>query len=83
MPPTAPGANIPGDDPAYPIITARHQRLHHWAMEAKVALDAGQKDEALRKGRRLEMENDALLSEIRVLMADQAGRSEHETKPPE
>ncbi|MCR2832063.1 EAL domain-containing protein [Acidithiobacillus ferrooxidans] len=72
-----------GDDPAYPIITARHQRLHHWAMEAKVALDAGQKDEALRKGRRLEMENDALLAEIRVLMADQAGRSEYETKPPE
>jgi hypothetical protein len=29
------------------------------------------------------MENDALLAEIRVLMADQAGRSEHETKPPE
>jgi hypothetical protein len=52
-------------------------------MEAKVALDTGQKDEALRKGRRLEMENDALLSEIRVLMADQAWPSEHETKPPE
>ncbi len=57
-----------GDDPAYSIITARHQRLHHLAVEAKVALDTGQKDEALRKVRRLGMENDALLAEIKVLM---------------
>ncbi|WP_308165673.1 EAL domain-containing protein [Acidithiobacillus ferrooxidans] len=57
-----------GDDPAYSIITARHQRLHHLSMEAKVALDTGQKDEALRKVRWLGMENDALLAEIKVLM---------------
>lgn len=57
-----------GNDPAYPIITARHKRLHQLAREAKAALDAGQNSETLLKAHILKIENDALLAEINALM---------------
>ncbi len=56
-----------GNDPAYPLIQARHGRLHQLAREAKAALDAGDADTMHAKAQRLELENAALLAEIRVL----------------
>ncbi len=56
-----------GHDAAYPIIEARHNRLHQLSRAAKAALDAGQIDLALAKAQTLEVENAALLAEIRAL----------------
>ncbi len=56
-----------GSDPAYPLIQARHKRLHVLARAAKAALDTGQPTEAFAKGEILELENAALLAEIRAL----------------
>ncbi len=51
-----------GHDAAYPIIEARHNRLHQLSRAAKAALYAGQVDLALAKGQTLEVENAALLA---------------------
>ncbi len=56
-----------GHHPAYPLIHARHARLHDLAREAKAALDAGEPDRAYTTGQVLEVENAALLAEIRAL----------------
>ena len=58
-----------GDDPAYALIEARHARLHRLAREAKAALDAENIDAAHAQAQRLELENAALLAEIRALAA--------------
>lgn len=56
-----------GRDPAFPLIQGRHTRLHQLAREAKAALDAGRPDDAYARGQTLQIENAALLAEIRAL----------------
>ncbi|MDA8094673.1 MAG: EAL domain-containing protein [Betaproteobacteria bacterium] len=56
-----------GQEPIYAILCARHDRLHELSRMAKAALDAGRQDEAQAVTRQLELENDAMLAELRAL----------------
>jgi diguanylate cyclase (GGDEF)-like protein len=53
--------------PDWPAIRRRHEALHQLAREAKDRLDAGRKDEAMAIGKRMDLENAALMAELRSL----------------
>ncbi len=57
-----------GRNPAYPDLRDRHARTHHLSREARACLDSGRRDEALRLGRMLRTENDALMADLRQLL---------------
>ena len=54
--------------PDWPTIQRRHEEMHQLAREAKRLWDAGRIEEARDFGRRMELENAALLAELRAIM---------------
>ena len=57
-----------GLNPVYPALRERHARTHRLAREARLCLDAKNEADALLTGRILQIENDALMAELRVLL---------------
>ncbi|MBU2778560.1 hypothetical protein HFU84_13870, partial [Acidithiobacillus sp. CV18-2] len=71
------------NQPYWPQIQRRHELLHQLAREAKGLLDSGHREEALATSRRMILENDALMAELRALMpnAPNGGGEESYHKP--
>ncbi len=57
-----------GLNPVYSTLRERHARTHRLARDARSDVEAGETSDALLSGRLLRIENDALMSDLRVLL---------------